>query len=105
MGLFSKKSKLSNYEVSADEKVEKFTQDGKTYDLERFVKFREAELRMEFEGNPVKIGKNEKKTKKIYLKKKTPVSFIEWKIAKQLAEGAEKCHVSAVDVKNNSEQA
>lgn len=101
MGLFSKKSKLSNYEVSENENVEKFAQDGKFYDLERFVKFREAELRMQFEGNPVKIGKNEKKTKNTYLKKKTPVSYIEWKIAKQLAEGAEKCSVSALEVKNN----
>lgn len=102
MGLFSKKSNLSNYEVSADDKVDKFSQDGKYYDLERFVKFREAELRMDFEGNPVKIGKNQDKTKKVYLKKKDALSYIEWSIAKQLAEGAEKCKVSALDVKNNT---
>lgn len=102
MGLFSKKTKLGNFEVSENENVEKFTQDGKFYDLERFVKFHEADLRIECEGNPVKIGKNEKKAKKAYLKKKTPVSYIEWAVAKQLAEGAEKCRVSAVDVKNNT---
>lgn len=104
MGLFSKKPKLDNYLVDANENVEKFTVDGKTYDLERYVKFREADLRMEFEGNPVKIGKNQDKTKKAWLKDKTDViAYIEFAIAKQLAEGAEKCRVSAVDVKNNTQ--
>lgn len=102
MGLFSKKTNLDQYEVSGNENVEKFTQDGKVYDLERYVKFREAQLRMDFEGNPVKIGKNQDKTKKVYLKKKDALSYIEFAIAKQLAEGAEKCRVSAVDVKNNT---
>lgn len=102
MGLFSKKTKLDQYEVSENENVEKFTQDGKVYDLERYVKFREAQLRMDFEGNPVKIGKNQDKTKKAYLKKKDALTYIEFAIAKQLAEGAEKCRVSAVDVKNNT---
>lgn len=102
MGLFSKKPKIDQFEVGADENVDKFTLDGKTYDLERYVKFREAQLRMDFEGNPVKIGKNQVKTKKVYLKKKDVLSYIEWAIAKQLAEGAEKCRVSAIDVKNNT---
>lgn len=104
MGLFSKKPKLNSYEVSENDTVEKFVVDGKFYDLERYVKFREADLRMEFEGNPVKIGKNQDKTKKAWLKdKQNPVAYIEFAIAKQLAEGAEKCRVSAVDVKNNTQ--
>lgn len=102
MGLFSKGPKLDQYEVSENENVEKFTHNGKVYDLERYVKFREAQLRMDFEGNPVKIGKNQDKTKKAYLKNKDALSYIEFAIAKQLAEGAEKCRVSAVDVKNNT---
>ncbi|MCI8373413.1 MAG: hypothetical protein HFH28_11755 [Clostridiaceae bacterium] len=102
MGLFSKKSDLDNYEVNESDKVEKFSQNGKFYDLENYVKYREARVRTDCEGNKVKIGKNQDKTKKVYLKKKDPVSYIEWSIAKQLAEGAEKCRVTALEVKNNT---
>ena len=101
MGLF-KKDNLSPYEVSADDKVEKFEYNGKYYDIVRYVKQCEADLRLKTNSDKVKIGKNAKKTEKKYLSNKNAITYIDYAIGKQLADGAEVLRVSAVDVKNNT---
>lgn len=100
MGLF-KKDNLSAFEVQEDDKVEKFSQNGKFYNLPSYVKSREAELRNAIQSDHVKTIKNYMKAEKQYIKKKDAVSYIEYSLAKQLKDGAEVLKVTAVDIKNN----
>lgn len=100
MGLFGKKYPLAKYEVSQDEKVDKFTYQGKTYDLDRYVKQCEADVRLKTSSNPVKIGKNLKKAEKDYLADKSSVvKYIDYEVARQLADGQEKMNISVADIK------
>lgn len=100
MGLFGKKYPLAPYEVSADDKADKFTYNGKFYDLDRYVKQCEADLRLKTNSDKVKIGKNLKKTEKAYLADKgSVVKYIDYEIAKQLADGQESLKVSVADIK------
>lgn len=101
MGLF-KKDNLSAFEVQEDDnKVEKFSQNGKFYNLPAYVKSREAQLRNSIQSDHVKTIKNYMKAEKQYIKKKDAVSYIDYAMAKQLKDGAEVLKVSAVDIKNN----
>ena len=75
---------------------------GKYYDIVRYVKQCEADLRLKTNSDKVKIGKNAKKTEKKYLSNKNALTYIDYSIGKQLADGAEVLRVSAVDVKNNT---
>ncbi len=100
MGLFGKKYPLAQYEVGADDKVDKFTYNGKYYDLNAYVKQCEADLRFKTNSDKVKIGKNMKKAEKDYLSDKgSVVKYIDYEIAKQLADGQETMHVSVADIK------
>lgn len=100
MGLFGRKYPLANYEVSADDKADKFTYNGKYYDLNRYVSQCEADLRLKTSSNKVKIGKNMKKAEKLYLADKgSVVKYIDYEVAKQLADGQEKMKVTLADIK------
>jgi len=100
MGLFGKKYPLAPYEVEKDSKVDKFTYNGKTYDLDRYVKQCEADVRLKTSSNKVKIGKNLKKAEKAYLADKSSVlKYIDYEVAKQLADGQEKMNISVADIK------
>lgn len=100
MGLFGKKYPLEPYEVSSDDKVDKFTYQGKYYDLNRYVKQCEADIRLKTKSDKVKIGKNMKKAEKEYLADKSSVvKYIDYEVAKQLADGQETMKISVADVK------
>lgn len=100
MGLFGKKYPLAQYEVSPDDKMDKFTYQGKTYDLDRYVKQCEADVRLKTSSNQVKIGKNLKKAEKDYLADKSSVvKYIDYEVARQLADGQEKMHITVADIK------
>ncbi|MFR7991387.1 MAG: hypothetical protein ACLU61_00345 [Lachnospiraceae bacterium] len=101
MGLFSKKPNLSSFEVDASSSVPKFKYEGKTYDLDAYVKARELALREKLNSDHIKTVKNYKKAEKEYLKNKNAITYIEYNIGKQLFDGAEKLTVKAIDVINN----
>ena len=102
MGLFSKKPKLSAFEVDASFSGATFTYEGKVYDLDAYVKSRGMDLRDQLKGNHVKTVKNYKSAQEAYNKNKNVITYIEYTIGKQLFNGEEKLKVNALDVKNNS---
>ena len=102
MGLFSKKPKLSAFEVDASFTEPTFTYEGKTYDLNAYVKSRESELRLKLSGDHVKTVKNYKKAQDAYNKNNNAITYIEYTIGRQLFDGEEKLKVNALDVANHS---
>lgn len=99
MGLF-KRDKLAAFEVQEESDVEKFSHNGKFYDLQAYVKSRELALRNKIMEDHVKTIKNRQKTEKEYVKDKNAVTYIEYAMAKQLVDRAEILKVSAVDIKS-----
>lgn len=99
MGLF-KRDKLAPFEVPEDSDVEKFSYNGKFYDLQAYVKARELALRNKIMEDHVKTIKNRQKAEKEYVKDKNPITYIEYSMAKQLVDRAEILKVSAVDIKS-----
>ncbi len=104
MGLFGKKDKLSKFEVDANSEVEKFEYQGKFYDLQEYVHAKEMAARDRIQEDHVKTIKNRQKTEKAYIAHKTAVNYIDYAIAKQLVDKADKVKISAVDVKYNTKE-
>ena len=102
MGLFSRKPKLAAYEVDASFTGPKFTYEGKTYDLDAYVRSRDLDLRGRINNDHIQATKNYKKAQDAYYKNKNAITYIEYTLGKQLFDGAEKLKVSALDVANNS---
>ncbi len=102
MGLFSKKPKLAAFEVDETFSGPSFKYEGKTYDLDAYVKSRESELRVKLNDDHVKTVKNFKNAQDTYNKNKNAITYIEYTIGRQLFNGEEKLKVNALDVANNS---
>lgn len=102
MGLFKKKDNLAAFEVQESDNVEKFSYNGKFYNLQAYVTARESAVRAAVNNDHVKTVKNYKKAEKAYVKNKDAVTYIEYALGKQLFNGAEKIKISSLDVKNNT---